>query len=114
MKASFTEAIIEEIIKPVLPKEWLQNTRYLVNPTGRFVVGGPQGRLRLDRPQDHCGHLRRCLPPRRWCLLRQGPIQSGPFCCLRRTLRGQKRSGRRSGQAVPGASGLRHWRGQAT
>jgi len=43
MKASFTEAIIEEIIKPVLPKEWLHNTRYLVNPTGRFVVGGPQG-----------------------------------------------------------------------
>ena len=43
MKASFTEAIIEEIIKPVLPKEWLQNTRYLVNPTGRFVVGGPEG-----------------------------------------------------------------------
>ena len=39
MKASFTEAIIEEIIKPVLPKEWLQNTRYLVNPTGRFVIG---------------------------------------------------------------------------
>ena len=43
MKASFTEAIIEEIIKPVLPKEWLQNTRYLINPTGRFVIGGPQG-----------------------------------------------------------------------
>jgi S-adenosylmethionine synthetase len=43
MKDSFTEAIIEEIIKPVLPKEWLQNTRYLINPTGRFVVGGPQG-----------------------------------------------------------------------
>ncbi len=37
------EAVIEEIIKPVLPKEWLINTRYLVNPTGRFVVGGPQG-----------------------------------------------------------------------
>jgi S-adenosylmethionine synthetase len=43
MKASFVEAVIEEIIKPVLPKEWLQNTRYLVNPTGRFVIGGPQG-----------------------------------------------------------------------
>ena len=43
MKASFTEAIIEEIIKPVLPTEWLQNTQYLINPTGRFVVGGPQG-----------------------------------------------------------------------
>ena len=37
------EAVIEDIIKPVLPKEWLQNTRYLVNPTGRFVIGGPQG-----------------------------------------------------------------------
>jgi S-adenosylmethionine synthetase len=36
------EAVVEEIIKPVLPKKWLtKNTRYLVNPTGRFVVGGP-------------------------------------------------------------------------
>lgn len=36
------EAVVEEIIKPVLPKQWLtKNTRYLVNPTGRFVVGGP-------------------------------------------------------------------------
>ncbi len=37
------EAVIEEIIKPVLPKEWLNDTRFLVNPTGRFVIGGPQG-----------------------------------------------------------------------
>jgi S-adenosylmethionine synthetase len=37
------EAAIEEIIKPVVPQEWLKNTRYLVNPTGRFVIGGPQG-----------------------------------------------------------------------
>lgn len=37
------EAVIEEIIKPVMPTEWLKNTRYLVNPTGRFVIGGPQG-----------------------------------------------------------------------
>ncbi|MEK9951309.1 MAG: methionine adenosyltransferase [Curvibacter sp.] len=43
LKASFYEAVIEEIIKPVLPKEWLKDTKYLVNPTGRFVVGGPQG-----------------------------------------------------------------------
>jgi S-adenosylmethionine synthetase len=43
MKSSFIEAVIEEIIKPVLPKEWLKDTRYLINPTGRFVVGGPQG-----------------------------------------------------------------------
>jgi len=35
--------VIEEIIKPVLPKEWLKDTKYLVNPTGRFVIGGPHG-----------------------------------------------------------------------
>ncbi len=43
MKPSFIEAVVEEIIKPVLPAEWLQDTKYLINPTGRFVVGGPQG-----------------------------------------------------------------------
>ena len=37
------EAVIEEIIKPVMPIKWLKGTRYLVNPTGRFVIGGPQG-----------------------------------------------------------------------
>ncbi len=38
------EAAIEEIIKPVLPKELIKgNINYLVNPTGRFVIGGPQG-----------------------------------------------------------------------
>ncbi len=44
MKASFIEAIIEEIIKPVLPKGMLtKDTKYLINPTGRFVIGGPKG-----------------------------------------------------------------------
>jgi S-adenosylmethionine synthetase len=43
MKKEFIDAVIEQIIKPVLPKELLKNTKYLVNPTGRFVVGGPQG-----------------------------------------------------------------------
>ncbi len=38
------EAVIEEIIKPTFPEQWLSNkTKYFVNPTGRFVVGGPQG-----------------------------------------------------------------------
>jgi len=38
------EAVIEEIIKPVLPKELIKGEiKYLVNPTGRFVIGGPQG-----------------------------------------------------------------------
>jgi S-adenosylmethionine synthetase len=38
------EAVVEEIIKPILPAEWItKNTKYLVNPTGRFVIGGPMG-----------------------------------------------------------------------
>jgi S-adenosylmethionine synthetase len=39
-----TEGVIEEIVKPVLPKELITNdTKYLINPTGRFVIGGPLG-----------------------------------------------------------------------
>ena len=38
------EAVMEEIIKPVLPSEWIDgNTRFHINPTGRFVIGGPMG-----------------------------------------------------------------------
>ena len=37
------EAVIEMVIQPVLPKDMLKGTKYLVNPSGRFVVGGPQG-----------------------------------------------------------------------
>lgn len=38
------EAVMEEIIKPVIPAAWLdQHTRYYINPTGRFVIGGPMG-----------------------------------------------------------------------
>jgi len=42
-QADLIEAVIEEIIKPVFPVEMLKNARYLVNPTGRFVIGGPLG-----------------------------------------------------------------------
>lgn len=40
-QADLVEAVIEEIIKPTIPEEWLKHTKYYVNPTGRFVVGGP-------------------------------------------------------------------------
>lgn len=38
-----SEAVIEEIIKPTLPAKLIKNTKYFINPTGRFVVGGPKG-----------------------------------------------------------------------
>jgi S-adenosylmethionine synthetase len=38
------EAVMDEIIKPILPAEWLnKDTKYFINPTGRFVIGGPVG-----------------------------------------------------------------------
>ena len=37
------EALITEVIEEVIPKELLKNTTYHINPTGRFVIGGPQG-----------------------------------------------------------------------
>jgi S-adenosylmethionine synthetase len=38
------EAVIEEILEPVLPKKWIdKRTKYHINPTGRFVIGGPMG-----------------------------------------------------------------------
>ncbi len=38
------EGVMEEIIKPVLPSEWLgKDTKYFINPTGRFVIGSPMG-----------------------------------------------------------------------
>ncbi|QJC35215.1 methionine adenosyltransferase [Enterobacteriaceae endosymbiont of Donacia proxima] len=39
-----TEAVMEEIIKPVLPKKWInKKTKFFINPSGRFIIGGPFG-----------------------------------------------------------------------
>lgn len=44
LQRDLQEAVIEEIIKPVIPQAWItKETRFLVNPTGRFVIGGPVG-----------------------------------------------------------------------
>ncbi|MPQ72052.1 methionine adenosyltransferase, partial [Pseudomonas sp. MWU12-2323] len=41
---TLTDAVIEDIIKPVLPPEMITpETKFLINPTGRFVIGGPMG-----------------------------------------------------------------------
>jgi S-adenosylmethionine synthetase len=112
MKPEFIEAVIEDIIKPVLPAEWLKDTKLPDQPDRPLRHRRPAGRLRPDRPQDHRRHLRRRLPARRRRLQRQGPEQGRPLGRLRRALRGQERRRRRPGQAVPGAGGLRHRRGR--
>jgi S-adenosylmethionine synthetase len=42
-QARLHEYVIEEVIKPVIPAELLKNPTYHINPTGRFVIGGPMG-----------------------------------------------------------------------
>ena len=42
--ADLQEAVMEDVIKPILPAEWLHaDTRYHINPTGQFIIGGPMG-----------------------------------------------------------------------
>jgi S-adenosylmethionine synthetase len=43
-QSDLREAVMEEIVKPVLPAEWLhEGTQYHLNPTGQFIIGGPMG-----------------------------------------------------------------------
>ena len=103
------KAVIETVIEPNLPSRLLdENTKYYVNPTGRFVIGG---RFGPHGPQDHRRHLRRLRGPRRRRVLRQGPHEGRPQRRVHGTLY-RKKSGRsRSGRRLPAAAGLRHRRG---
>jgi len=42
-QADLHEAVMELIIKPTLPRQWLNNTSFHINPTGQFIIGGPVG-----------------------------------------------------------------------
>jgi S-adenosylmethionine synthetase len=89
--ADLSEAVIEDVIKPVLPKDMLTaNTRFPDQPDRPFRHRRPGRRLRPDRPQDHRRYLRRRGSPRWWRFLGQGSVQGRPFRGLRRPLRGEE------------------------
>ena len=104
--------VMEKVIKATIPAELLdENTKYYINPTGRFVVGGPQGDTGLTGRKiivdTYGGYARH-----------GGGAFSGkdPSKVDRRLcdpLGGQEHRGRWSGQAVRGAGGLRHRCGKA-
>jgi hypothetical protein len=65
-----------------------------INPTGKFVIGGPDGDCGPDRPQDHRRYLWRRSPAWRRRVLGQGSDQGRPLGGLCRALSGQERCGR--------------------
>ena len=106
--------IVEPYIREVLPEGWItKKTEWHVNPTGTFVIGGPDGDAGPDRPQDHRRYLWRGCPAWRRRVFRQGSDQGRPLGRLCRALSGQERGGRRSGRPLHAAGVLCDWRGQA-
>jgi S-adenosylmethionine synthetase len=113
-QADIHEAVRELIIKEVLPAEWLhESTRYHINPTGQFIIGGPVGDCGLTGTQDHRRHLRRHGPSRRRCFLWQGSLKGRSLRCLRRPLCGQEHRRRRPRRALRNPGVLRHRRRRA-
>ena len=112
-QAAIREAVIEDIIKPSFPEGLITpQTKFLVSPTGRFVIGGPQGDCGLTGRKiivDTYGGACRTAAARSRARIRQGR----PLGRLRGPLRGQEHRGRRPGAPVPGAGQLRHRRGRA-
>ena len=53
------DSLMEKVVKPVMPEEYIdEETKFYINPTGRFVIGGPQGDAGLSWKKDNCGYLR--------------------------------------------------------
>ena len=116
--ADLEQSQVREIVRPhvlnVLPKGWMcPEEEFYVNPTGRFVTGGPDGDCGLTGPQDHRRHLWRCRPPWRRRLLGQGSHQGRPFRRLCGPLSGEERRRRGPGRALHDPAELRHRRLQA-
>jgi hypothetical protein len=102
------EAVIEEVIKPVLPKELIKGEiKYLINPTGRFVVGGPQGDCGLTGARSSSTPTAAPLLTEGE-LFGQGSLQGRPFGSLCRPLCRQEHRRRGPRHQVPGAGQLRH------
>ena len=103
--------IVENVIKATLPEGLMDhNTRILINPTGRFVIGGPQGDTGLTGRKiivDTYGGMARHGGG---AFSGKDPHQGGPFRFLYGPLHRQEYRSRRFGQALRDPAGLRHRR----
>ena len=90
LKKHVIDPVLDEVLGSKVPHD---NYRQLVNPTGSFILGGPAA----DAGQDHRRHLRWRRPPRRWRVLRQGPVQGRSFRRVRHPLGCEEHRGCRPG-----------------
>ncbi|MDQ1131445.1 S-adenosylmethionine synthetase [Pseudoxanthomonas winnipegensis] len=108
------EAVREEIIKPVLPSKWLhKGTKFHINPTGKFIIGGPVGDCGLTGRKIIVDTYGGWARHGGGAFSGKDPSKGRPLGRLRRALRGQERGRRRPGRPLRGAGLLRHRRGRA-
>jgi S-adenosylmethionine synthetase len=92
--ADLRDAVMEHVIKPIIPASMLDaKTKYHINPTGRFVIGGPMGDAGLTG---------------RKIIFRQGSLEGGSLCLLHGPLHRQEHRGCGPGQQDGSAIGVRH------
>ena len=111
--------LIDHVLRPILPHDLYDEKRFgdrdfvYVNPTGKFVIGGPMGDTGLDRPQDHRRHLRGRRPARGRRVLGQGSDEGRPLGRICGAVRGEERRRGRSRRALPDPGRVRD-RGRAS
>ena len=77
----------KHVIDPIIPSRMTHSsTNYHINPTGRFVIGGPARRHRVDGPQDHCRYVWGHGASWRRRFFREGPDKGGSLGLLHGTL----------------------------
>ena len=102
--------ITREVIRPVLAEHGYDNAdpRIFVNPSGKFVVGGPMGDAGVTGRKIIVDTYGGNGSPRRRCFLRQGSVEGGPLGFLRHPLGGEECRGGGLGGPLRGAGRLRY------
>jgi len=106
------EGVIEEIIKPVIPASLIKgNINYLINPTGRFVVGGPQGDCGLTGRKIIVDTYGGAAPHGGGAFSGKDPSKVDRSAAYAARYVAKKHRGGRACQPLPGAGVIRHRRG---
>ena len=112
MTSADVRAVVEPYIREVLPEGWIDGaTEWHVNPTGKFVIGGPDGDAGLTGRKIIVDTYGGAAPPWWWRVFGQRSNQGRSFSGLCVALFGQEHRGRRYGGSLHRAVVLCDWRG---